>query len=101
MPTGKGRLNPAGLAKAAQRHLKVQAAAQGQVKNFITKLAKSKTFAAQFDEAVMKRSERAIRALLKEAGVKAKTTIEEIRPDRKIRFRVCVFGHCATVTIEW
>jgi hypothetical protein len=54
MPTGPNDLNPRGLAEAAQDLAEVQTQARG----FISRLLRSKTFAAKFDEALMRRNEK-------------------------------------------
>jgi hypothetical protein len=85
MPTGPNDLNPRGRAEAARELAEVQRQARG----FTSRLLRSKTFAAKFDEALMRRNEKAIRGMLQEAGVSGRVSFEEINPDRKISIKLC------------
>jgi hypothetical protein len=98
MPTGPNDLNPGGLAEAAQDLAEVQTQARG----FTSRLLRSKTFAAKFDEALMRRNEKAIRDMLREAGVSGRVSLEEINPDRKITIKLCgPRGRCITFELEY
>lgn len=80
MPTGKDKLNPNGLMKAAS-DIKTLAIQQQKL---LTKLSNSKQFAAAFDEAIMNKDKRTLTSLIKKGGISSKFTIDKIDPDRMI-----------------
>ena len=80
MPTGKDKLNPSGLMKAAT-DLKDVAAQQQKL---LSKLSTSKQFAATFDEAIMNKDEKTLKSLIRQGGITSKFEIEKIDPDRMI-----------------
>jgi hypothetical protein len=67
-------------------------------------IARSETFAEQLDEAVMRGNKKTILKLINdEVGLPddAKVKILDLDADRRIRIEICIFGHCASITIEW
>ena len=89
--------NPTRLAKEASHLLELQS----QVQKFVSKLAKSKTFAVRFDEAVRNEDTKLIKQLAKEGGITKQIEIEELDSDMMIRIKACGFGVCVTITIRW
>jgi hypothetical protein len=104
MPTGKKDLNPRGLMLSARRGRDAHARVLAATGALQAHIARSESFAEQLDQAVMRNNRRGILKLIKdEVGLPddAKVKIVDLDPDRRIRIEVCIFGHCASITIEW
>jgi hypothetical protein len=103
MPTGKDKLNPGGLMKAARSAGDPHARTQAVADMLLSHLAHSEGFAAQFDEAVMREDKDLILGLIAEAGVsdEVEVTIVELDPDRMIEIKFCWFGFCVSIRFSW
>lgn len=103
MPTGKDQLNAPGLMRSARRGRDTQARVLAATEALRAQIAGSEAFAKRLDEAVMRENRKAILALVDEVGLpdEAKVRILDLDADRRIRIEVCIFGHCASITIEW
>jgi hypothetical protein len=98
MPTGPNDLNPHGLAEAgtgAGRSANTGAGlhlAAAPIEDLCRQVRRSSHEAER----------KAIRDMLREAGVSGRVSLEEINPDRKISIKLCgPRGRCITFELEY
>jgi hypothetical protein len=89
--------------EAARSARERQGEAQAAAEAFVSRLADSDEFAAQFDEAVMREDRERVLALVAEAGVSGdvEVTIVDLDPDRSIEIKFCIWRFCVSIKFTW